>query len=322
MWFVIGGLPQTAALQKMMTEPVAWKAVIALSLIAQAWLAWRTLQGLRALPRLLRLPVGDDAALFALRVACGVGAISLGGHALMRALSGFSPNSSMLSFFNAPEAYASATPATTLQLANGAAGAVPPDDGLPQQAGAVVAGFRVRAAAGAGAGSLGAAAVPVGTVALGGLAAGAAVIGGAMAIDHARDLDEQTDPDEVSPLGGVPAQDRGKPDAGTGDQSGVPQTAQDTATWIDENGGNADAPSRPGYSGGGTFANDGRGDGEVLPQTDAEGNPITYREWDINPHTPGVNRGPERLVTGSDGSKWYTGDHYGTFSPLGTKPIK
>jgi len=58
--------------------------------------------------------------------------------------------------------------------------------------------------------------------------------------------------------------------------------------------------------------NDGRGGGQVLPRQDAKGNSITYREWDVNPYT-GANRGPERLVTGSDGSAWYTTDHYNSF---------
>jgi RsiW-degrading membrane proteinase PrsW (M82 family) len=127
MWFVIGGVPQTSALQKTMTEPVAWKAVVALSIVAQAWLAWRVVHGLRTLPMALRLPSSDDAALFALRVACGVGAIGLGGHALMRALSGFSPNSSLLDFADNTQAYGSGSPATGLQVANGAAGAMPPN---------------------------------------------------------------------------------------------------------------------------------------------------------------------------------------------------
>jgi guanyl-specific ribonuclease Sa len=67
-----------------------------------------------------------------------------------------------------------------------------------------------------------------------------------------------------------------------------------------------------GYRGGTQFMNDGRGGGQVLPGTDAAGRPITYREWDVNPYT-GANRGTERLVTGSDGSAWYTNDHYDTF---------
>jgi guanyl-specific ribonuclease Sa len=51
----------------------------------------------------------------------------------------------------------------------------------------------------------------------------------------------------------------------------------------------------------------------VLPQTTPGGDPITYQEWDVNPYQKGVNRGAERLVTGSDGSAWYTNDHYSTF---------
>ncbi len=43
---------------------------------------------------------------------------------------------------------------------------------------------------------------------------------------------------------------------------------------------------------------------------------IRYREFDIHPSAPGVNRGSERLVVGSDRSIYYTDDHYGTFTPL------
>jgi guanyl-specific ribonuclease Sa len=62
--------------------------------------------------------------------------------------------------------------------------------------------------------------------------------------------------------------------------------------------------------------NDARGGGQALPKTDANGNPITYQEWDVNPYQRAVSRGPERLVTGSDGSAWYTADHYKTFTQL------
>ena len=96
-------------------------------------------------------------------------------------------------------------------------------------------------------------------------------------------------------------------------ESRVPDKARDASRWVDENGGNANAPERPGYKGGGKFENDGRGGGQQLPQTTPEGKPITYREWDVNPHQPGVNRGSERMVTGSDGRKWYTDDHYDSF---------
>ena len=71
----------------------------------------------------------------------------------------------------------------------------------------------------------------------------------------------------------------------------------------------------PGTKGGAGFNNDGRGGGEVLPRTDAEGNPIAYKEWDVNPPGSG-GRDAERIVTGSDGSAYYTGDHYKTFKKI------
>jgi RHS repeat-associated protein len=99
-------------------------------------------------------------------------------------------------------------------------------------------------------------------------------------------------------------------------QRNLPQKARDATEWVDNNGGSANAPPRPGYTGGRTFQNDGRGGGALLPQADANGTPITYREWDVNPRTPGVNRGAERVVTGSDGNSYYTNDHYQTFTRI------
>ena len=64
-----------------------------------------------------------------------------------------------------------------------------------------------------------------------------------------------------------------------------------------------------GYEGGRRFGNyEG-----VLPKTAADGRRLQYQEWDIHPHREHVNRGAERLVTGSDGRAWFTGDHYGHF---------
>lgn len=71
-----------------------------------------------------------------------------------------------------------------------------------------------------------------------------------------------------------------------------------------------------GYEGGRTFHNEGQGGERGLPQKDKEGNAISYREWDVNPKVQGVNRGAERLVTGSDGSAYYTSDHYRTFTKV------
>lgn len=67
-----------------------------------------------------------------------------------------------------------------------------------------------------------------------------------------------------------------------------------------------------GYVGGRRFGNYDRN----LPQLDAKGKRIDYREWDIHPKTPGRNRGAERLVTGSDGRAWYTADHYSRFTEI------
>ncbi len=48
----------------------------------------------------------------------------------------------------------------------------------------------------------------------------------------------------------------------------------------------------------------------------AAAEPITYQEWDVNRKVSGVNRGAERLITGSDGSAYYTSDHYRTFTKI------
>ena len=84
--------------------------------------------------------------------------------------------------------------------------------------------------------------------------------------------------------------------------------------WVENNKGK----KIPGTKKGGvTFENDGRGGGQVLPKKDADGNPITYKEYDINPTPkPGQTRGRERMVVGSDGRAYYTDDHYKTFTEI------
>lgn len=58
----------------------------------------------------------------------------------------------------------------------------------------------------------------------------------------------------------------------------------------------------------------------ALPSTDAAGNLITYREFDVNNYVPGQNRGVERFVVGSDGSIYYTDSHYGENKSLNGFP--
>jgi len=62
----------------------------------------------------------------------------------------------------------------------------------------------------------------------------------------------------------------------------------------------------PGHKGGSIFRNrDG-----ALPATPG----VTYREWDVNANTLGVDRDAERIVTGSNGSAYWTRDHYVSFT--------
>ena len=83
--------------------------------------------------------------------------------------------------------------------------------------------------------------------------------------------------------------------------------AKKIAKEVQENNGK---PPK-GYQGGRTYKNFPKNPGDQkLP----EGN--TYKEYDVNPKQPGVNRGTERIVIGSDGSVWYTNDHYHTFYQL------
>ena len=78
--------------------------------------------------------------------------------------------------------------------------------------------------------------------------------------------------------------------------------------YAEENGGKA----MEGYKGGRTFKNT---EG-LLPKTDATGAPIKYKEYDINPYKKDVDRGAERVVSGSDGKYYYTNDHYKSFTVI------
>jgi ribonuclease T1 len=88
---------------------------------------------------------------------------------------------------------------------------------------------------------------------------------------------------------------------------GVPAKVGKVLKYVDEHD---KAPE--GYEGGRHFGNFEK----RLPEKDGKGKAIKYREWDVNPLKKGVNRGPERLVTGSDGSAHYTDDHYKTFKKI------
>lgn len=93
-------------------------------------------------------------------------------------------------------------------------------------------------------------------------------------------------------------------------QRNIPEAAYQVLNFVLINGS-----SPEGYSGGKTFYNREK----RLPREDLNGIKISYKEWDIYPKIPGKLRGPERLVTGDDGSAWYTADHYLTFVQIKKK---
>lgn len=53
-----------------------------------------------------------------------------------------------------------------------------------------------------------------------------------------------------------------------------------------------------------------------LPKKDSNGKNIEYREFDVNEKLPNQPRDNERFVRGSDGSTYYTNNHYRTFSRI------
>ncbi|MFN8280952.1 MAG: ribonuclease domain-containing protein [Saprospiraceae bacterium] len=84
----------------------------------------------------------------------------------------------------------------------------------------------------------------------------------------------------------------------------IPRYAEATLNYILQNG---KAPE--GYVGGRIFSNREK----RLVNYNASGQRISYQEWDVHPKSKLVHRGAERLITGSDGSAYFTSDHYKTF---------
>ena len=88
----------------------------------------------------------------------------------------------------------------------------------------------------------------------------------------------------------------------------IPSAAWDVLKHISTHNG---APPT-GYKGGKIFLNDGRDGGQVLPDRG-----MPYRKYDIYPKGAlSGGRGKERIVCGSDGSAWYTNDHYFSFTEM------
>ena len=104
---------------------------------------------------------------------------------------------------------------------------------------------------------------------------------------------------------------RGEPSQSGESKNRVPEKVLVVLKYVEEH---HDAPA--GYEGGREFHNSSGQGEEPLPRRDNRGQSITYHEWDVNRKVAGVNRGAERLITGSDGSAYFTSDHYRTFTKI------
>ncbi|NMM91885.1 ribonuclease N [Rhodococcus sp. SRB_17] len=114
-----------------------------------------------------------------------------------------------------------------------------------------------------------------------------------------------------------------KPKPGAGPTTTAKQTtakasssdapARVLATLVEIDAGRwPDSANSVGTKGGITFRNsEGR-----LPAVGAGGGRVVYQEWDVNPKKNGQGRDAERIVTGNDGSAWYTLDHYDNFTRI------
>ena len=80
----------------------------------------------------------------------------------------------------------------------------------------------------------------------------------------------------------------------------------------EKSGWNGQVSGGPSHAGG-TFKNDGSRNSAILPTENKNGK-ITYKEFDINQTTTG--RDSYRFIKGSDGSVYYTNDHYKTFTRI------
>ena len=84
LWFVVGGWPATAGVQRLLSAGTGWGLVVGLTVAAQAAMAWRMLSSLLSWRRLLRIPTGDPGAAVVLSFVGGAGALGFGMFGLLR----------------------------------------------------------------------------------------------------------------------------------------------------------------------------------------------------------------------------------------------
>ncbi len=120
LFLIVSGFPQTAGIQAAMRGPLLWPMVLLITVAAQARMAWGVIVGVRKWSKTRRLPMGDDAAIAGLQLACGVGAVGLTGFTLMRVFGGLSAGSSIVSSAHGADAANRLDPDNALDLSNGA----------------------------------------------------------------------------------------------------------------------------------------------------------------------------------------------------------
>ena len=90
----------------------------------------------------------------------------------------------------------------------------------------------------------------------------------------------------------------------------LPENVRDSYNKYQKSGWKgARSDQGPKTKGGGVFKNEP----PQLPKYDKHGNKINYREFDVNSKLEGQPRDKERFVRGSDGSTYYSNNHYETF---------
>ena len=186
-------------------------------------------------------------------------------------------------------------------LANTAIGAVGTVIGVNLMA----AGFTGEiAGAGATATGIGAAiGIPAMAVSAGLVATGAVAVGHGLSMSYTALNNFQNNAKKISSIS----------QAGAGNIESLPSNAKDMFNKYDASGWKGSVPGQtPGTAAGSQYLNrDAK-----LPTVDRAGNPITYKEFDVNNKLPNAGRDGERFVRGSDGSVYYTNDHYGTFTKI------
>ena len=89
----------------------------------------------------------------------------------------------------------------------------------------------------------------------------------------------------------------------------LPENVQDSLNKYNDAGWAEPVPGQSiGTHAGGKYNNSDN----QLPSSDNDGNEIQYKEWDVKNHN-GHSRDASRFITWTDGSVYYTDNHYESF---------